>query len=159
MFSEEEYCFDPSGMDYDEESDEVPPHIEFHAKQGWQFLDVTENVNIKDPELFLLKSAKLEITEIRKRTVEAFRKKFPNKSFHKVTPAQLAVIWLPVFIDMLYEIVNEDIAKTHYSKEVCVGFVLHEAMIIILWLQVSSFHYMLWQVQASRASSEWCFAG
>ena len=41
MFSEEEYCFDPSGMDYDEESDEVPPHIDVHTEQGWQFLDVT----------------------------------------------------------------------------------------------------------------------
>ena len=81
-------------------------------------------------ESFLLDCVKDELKEIRKRTIDSFRKKYPQKSFSQMTASQLSVVWVTPYLNLLFDVVNEDVNQMHYSKEVCLGFILHEAMIM-----------------------------
>ena len=99
-------------------------------QQGWEMLPDPPNFQFVEVESFLLDCVKDELKEIRKRTIDAFRKKYPQKSFSQMTASQLSVVWVTPYLNLLFDVVNEDVNRTHYSKEVCLGFILHEAMIM-----------------------------
>ena len=46
-----------------------------------------------------------------------------------MTPTQLAVIWCCPFLEFLHEFVNQH-GATHFSKEICLGFMFHGMMIM-----------------------------
>ena len=63
-------------------------------QQGWEMLPDPPNFQFVEVESFLLDCVKDELKEIRKRTIDAFRKKFPQKSFSQMTASQLSVVWV-----------------------------------------------------------------
>ena len=130
-FEVEEEDVDPSSLeDNDQQALRYPENEE---NGGWEIMEDPLNVQLMNVETFLLKSAKLEFSEIRKRSIDAFRKVLPNKNFSTITQAQMAVMWITPFLNEFYECVNVDPQLPHYSREICLGFVMHECMKASAW--------------------------
>jgi len=68
-------------------------------QQGWEMLPDPPNFQFVEVESFLLDCVKDELKEIRKRTIDAFRKKYPQKSFSQMTASQLSVVWVTPYLN------------------------------------------------------------